>query len=341
MNRFLPIHQQIHVQFLIPLRPERVKAMIKRIIRNVGRLCVSGDRVAILIYHRVLASPDALRTFDINVDDFRDQMKWVRECFHVLPLYDVLQGMRNEDRPLPAVAITFDDGYRDNVNVALPVLKELGLHATFFIASGYLNGGMMWNDGVIEYLRTVPDGKLDLGCVGMGKVEVGSLAERRRLVYELLNKLKYLPFEERESAVNCLRREGHRPSSDLMMRDEDVRRLHREGMEIGGHTRNHPILSRLESAQAYMEIVEGRRDLESLDVGPIRLFAYPNGKFNRDYNAEHVEMVKEIGFEAAVSTDVGVASSSSDQWQLPRFTPWDKAPWRFSVRLLEQYRHPR
>lgn len=320
--------------------PERDNVLFKKFIKSTGRLFVPADRVAILIYHRVLGDPDSLRTFDTTVEEFRKQMRWVGECFHVLPLQEALNRLRNGSCPSPAVAITFDDGYRDNVEVALPVLREMGLHATFFIASGYLNGGMMWNDAVIEYVRTVPDGKLDLGRIGMDAVEIRSLEERRRVIVGLLNRLKYLPFEQRELIVNRLRDEDSRSSSDLMMRDDDVRRLHRAGMEIGAHTRNHPILSRLESAQAYAEIAEGKVDLERLGIGPVRFFAYPNGKSQTDYTQEHVEMVKEAGFEAALSTDVGVASSSSEQWQLPRFTPWDKAPWRFSLRLLEQYRHP-
>lgn len=315
--------------------------MIKTLVRNMGSYFVPADRLAILMYHRVLHSPDSLRTFDITVDEFRKQMRWVCDCFNVLPLPEALQRLRNGGCPSSALAITFDDGYRDNVEVALPVLQELGLHATFFIASGYLNGGMMWNDAVIEYMRTVPDGKIDLNCIGMGTMHFHGMEERRGIIVQLLNKIKYIPFEQRESIVNRLREEDHRSSSELMMRDEDVQYLHRAGMEIGGHTRNHPILSRLESSRAFAEIAEGKQDLERLDVGPIRLFAYPNGKTNIDYTSEHVEMVKQAGFDAAVSTDAGVASCSSDNWQLPRFTPWDKAPWRFSLRLLEQYRHPR
>ena len=72
------------------------------------------------------------------------------------------------------------------------MLKELDLHATFFIASGYLNGGMMWNDAVIEYLRTVPDGMLDLDCIGMGKVQLRGLDERTGVIVDLLKKLKFV-----------------------------------------------------------------------------------------------------------------------------------------------------
>jgi hypothetical protein len=66
----------------------------------------------------------------------------------------------------------------------------------------------------------------------------------------------------------------------------------------------------------------------------VRLFAYPNGKPGRDYSREHVDMVRELGFEAAVSTAWGVGHAASDPYQLPRFTPWDKTPGRFALRLL-------
>ena len=109
-------------------------------------------------------------------------------------------------------------------------------------------------------------------------------------------------------------------------------------MEIGGHTVTHPILARLPSSAARTEIVQGREQLESLLGAPVTLFAYPNGKPGQDYLPEHVAMVRELGFSAAVATAWGAASATTDAWQLPRFTPWDKTPARFMVRLLWNYR---
>jgi peptidoglycan/xylan/chitin deacetylase (PgdA/CDA1 family) len=98
---------------------------------------------------------------------------------------------------------------------------------------------------------------------------------------------------------------------------------------------SHPILARLEPDSASSEIRDSRSRLEAITGAPVTLFAYPNGKPGLDYLREHVGMVRELGFEAAVSTARGVAHSTSDPFQLPRFTPWDRTPGRFLLRLIQ------
>ena len=118
------------------------------------------------------------------------------------------------------------------------------------------------------------------------------------------------------------------------MRPAQIKRLRDEGMEIGGHTVNHPILTGLREQEARAEIVNGKRRLEEITGAPVTLFAYPNGKPGRDYGPREVELVREAGFTAAVSTIGGVANRDSDIFQLPRFNPWDRSPRRLGVRLL-------
>ena len=86
------------------------------------------------------------------------------------------------------------------------------------------------------------------------------------------------------------------------MTSDQVRALHEAGMEIGGHTVNHPILARTDDSVSSVEIANGKEMLEGIIGGPVRLFAYPNGKPGRDYVRQHPEMVKRLGFDAAVST---------------------------------------
>ena len=118
-----------------------------------------------------------------------------------------------------------------------------------------------------------------------------------------------------------------------MMTRDQVRELRRYSMSIGGHTVTHPILAGLPIADARREIDEGRRDLEDTLGEKLRLFAYPNGKPQRDYDKSHVKLVRELGFEAAVSTAWGVSSRTTDRFQLPRFTPWDSNVSKFGLRL--------
>lgn len=104
-------------------------------------------------------------------------------------------------------------------------------------------------------------------------------------------------------------------------------------MRIGGHTINHLILSKLDTQQAREELHGGKQVLEEIVGDRITLFAYSNGKPGQDYQQEHVDMVKEVGFDVAVSTAWGVASEKSDLYQLPRFTPWDNNISKYLLRL--------
>jgi peptidoglycan/xylan/chitin deacetylase (PgdA/CDA1 family) len=296
--------------------------------------------LSILIYHRVLAAPDPLFPGEVERHAFDTQLALLKSRFTVLPLLDAVRLARAGRLPPRAACITFDDGYADNAEVALPLLQKHGLHATFFIASGFLNGGRMWNDSVIETVRMAPAGVLDARHLGLGSHALATLEERRAAIGALIGQLKYLPMAERQQQVDRLALLAGGPlPSRLMMDDEQVRQLHRAGMAIGGHTVNHPILARLPAAEARAEIAAGKAALEQLTGAPVRLFAYPNGKPGTDYLAEHVAMVRELGFEAAVSTAWG-ASRQPDLFQLPRFTPWDRTPRRFTLRMARNLRLP-
>jgi hypothetical protein len=90
-------------------------------------------------------------------------------------------------------------------------------------------------------------------------------------------------------------------------------------------------------AEAREEIVAGKQRLEQIIDREIRLFAYPNGVPGADYDRHHVELAREAGFDAAVSTAWGAASATADVYQLPRVAPWDQTPARFCARLLHSY----
>jgi peptidoglycan/xylan/chitin deacetylase (PgdA/CDA1 family) len=100
-------------------------------------------RLSILIFHRVLARPDPLSPDEPDVVEFEAQMRWVRSWFNVLPLGAAIDRLYAGTIPPRALAITFDDGYADNEELAAPILARLGLSATFFISTGYLGGGIM------------------------------------------------------------------------------------------------------------------------------------------------------------------------------------------------------
>jgi peptidoglycan/xylan/chitin deacetylase (PgdA/CDA1 family) len=291
-------------------------------------------RLSILIFHRVLPATDPLFPREMTAATFRERMLWVRECAVVLPLADAVSALQRGRLPPRALSITFDDGYADNAAVALPILRELGLHATFFVTTGTLDGGRMWNDTVIEAIRGARAPTIALECAGLGDREVATVAAKRQVIGELLTAFKHLPPAERAAKAAAVASAcGAALPDDLMMTRGQVRSLVAAGMDLGAHTVSHPILSALDESTARSEIAAGRDALYALARVPVRLFAYPNGSPTNDYRRLHVDMVRSLGFTAAVSTAWGAARRGDDPFELPRFTPWDTTAGRFALRL--------
>lgn len=295
----------------------------------------SRGRLSVLIYHRVPQRPDALLPGEPGAAEFESTMQWVKSVFNVVPLADGVAGLKSGNLPTRALSITFDDGYANNATVAAPILRRLGLHATFFLATGFLDGGRMFNDTVIEAVRGFRGDVLDLGAVGLGTHAMSTLDERRTAIDAILGGIKYRPEGERaELSEQVAEIARVKLPTDLMMTSEEAAGLVRDGFELGGHTVSHPILAQVDAAIARDEIVRGRARVDELAGRRTRLFAYPNGKPQRDYVAASSELVKELGFDGAVSTSRGAARVGSDPYEVPRFTPWLRTPLRFSVQLL-------
>ena len=290
--------------------------------------------LSILLFHRVLDKFDPMRPSEPDIHRFDKQMRWVKRFFNVLDLSDAVNKLASNSLPPRALCITFDDGYRDNYQNALPILEKYGLTATFFIASGFLNDGIMWNDIVVEGLRNTKLKKIELDEYGLGSIDIHS--DRVECLGSVLSKLKYLSFDQRAKVVadfpDIL---GVAKPGGLMMTTGQVKKLSHRGMTVGGHTVSHPILSRLDAKHALHEIERGKQTLEAIIDQKINLFAYPNGKPGQDYQQEHVDMMKQVNFDAAVSTAWGVATEASDPYQLPRFTPWDENIIKYLLRLAK------
>ncbi len=299
---------------------------------------VLGRRLSILIFHRVLPQPDPLFPGEMDAQAFDALCRELAATFNVLSLRDAVQALARGQLPPRALVITFDDGYADNADIALPILQRHGLQATFFVASGFLDGGRMWNDTVIESLRRTRVERVALPELGLDDVVLRSHSERRAAIDKALSVIKYRTLSQREDDLRVLRTALDEPAlpDDLMMTTQQLRRLHLAGMEIGGHTVHHPILRTLPDDVAEREIREGRARLESLIDAPVTSFAYPNGGPDRDYDLRHVAMVKASGFSAAVSTARGVVTTQADRHQLPRFSPWDRHATRWVMRLLHK-----
>lgn len=292
-------------------------------------------RVCIITYYRILEYHDPLLEPEPDIDTFTWQMETLASCFNVLTLEEAIAAIQENRVPPRAVCISFDDGYRSCHDFALPILSRLRLPATVFVTTGYLDGGNMWNDRIIEAIRRLPEGILDLRDVGLGQHIMSGLMDRKEIAQKINDDSKYLSSDNRLRVIEKLEKLTEIDSdSSLMLTREMIGNLSKNGIEIGGHTITHPILAKLNDDDARYEIEENKRVLEEIIGKPLRLFAYPNGKVKADFDQRHVQMVSDAGYTAAFTTAFGTATKTSDMFQIPRSRPWDLTPFIFSMRLL-------
>lgn len=310
---------------------------ILRGLLELGSPAGPRARLSVVIFHRVLPQPDPLFPGEVDAARFATICGWLKDWFQVLPLDEAVSRLAAGTLPARALAITFDDGYADNRHVALPILQRHGLPATVFVATGFLDGGCMWNDRVIEAIRRTKAAHVTLrgALAAVDALPLGTVEERRAAIASVIGAIKYLPPPERLQAADALCEQlDAPPPTDLMMTSDEVVQLRRAGMQIGAHTVSHPILARLGRDEARREIEQSKHTLESLLGERVGLFAYPNGKPGEDYSPQSVALAREVGFDAAVSTAWGAARRSTDPFQIPRFTPWDRSRPRFGARMI-------
>lgn len=294
----------------------------------------SKARLTVLIFHRVHPEPDPLFPDEPDGERFHQMVSWVGRCFNLLSPDEAVKRLQDGSLPPRAACITFDDGYADNCTVAMPVLQRLGVQAAFFVATGFLDGGRMWNDTVVETVRACSKEVLDLTELGLERYELHSIEARRHTLAAIVGQLKYRQPEERAHLVQRVAEIGGAElPGDLMLTSDQVRQMRRGGMIIGAHTCNHPILANLPESEVRREVSQSKLRLEDILQEEIRLFAYPNGKPGADYRPVDVEIIRSLGFDAAFSTFWGVAMPGCDLMQIPRFTPWEKTELGVNARL--------
>jgi len=288
----------------------------------------------IFSYHQVLAQPDPMRPGAVTAERFERQLRWIAQYCNTLPLGEAVERLLAGRLPERAAAVTFDDGYADNLDVAAPRLQKYGIPAVLFVAVDAVERGIMWNDVVIEAVRAARDA-IDAGRIGLGVIAVDE-SNRVAVSRRLIGALKYRPVAERmEAALSLYESVSNAPLPRLMLEPARLRELPEAGFEVGAHTVNHPILRLLDESAARDEIEGSRVWLTERTGTAPTLFAYPNGKRGDDYDGRHTRIVQELGFRAAVSTNWGCATRRSSVYELPRFKPWEDTAARFYSRLCK------
>jgi peptidoglycan/xylan/chitin deacetylase (PgdA/CDA1 family) len=308
--------------------------LLHGVLKRAGQL-IGKNRLSILIYHQVIKDTDPMRPADPDAQTFRWHMKLLRDYFNPVSLSEAVRQLKKHNLPANSVCVTFDDGYLNNFEVAQPILQEFGIPATVFVASGFSDGSNMWNDRLIDLIGKPDITTFQLNALGMGKVNVTDWQDRGELVERILPDLKYREYRKREKIIDALYLENNaREAPRKMMSTQEIAMLAHKGVEIGAHTIDHPILKTLSDEEQRHQIAGSKEMLERLIGSPVNGFAYPNGRPGSDYDTISMQLVDEAGFEYAVSTTWGCSTPGTNGYELNRFTPWDKNPTRFHLRML-------
>jgi peptidoglycan/xylan/chitin deacetylase (PgdA/CDA1 family) len=260
----------------------------------------------------------------LDTPTLRRQLDYVRRNFHVLPLEEALERLDAGTLPANAAAITFDDGTRNLLTHAAPVLRELGLPAAVFLATGPMGTNeTLWPDRLwLAFARTT-EPEVDLTSFGLGRPSLGSADERGACYAITVERFKDLPDGERierlESLVATLAPElnGDTGPFRLLSWDE-AHALARDGnVTLYPHTVTHPILSRCPDEKVAYEILESCATLERETGEPPTVFAYPNGRVH-DFDERAKTALRRRGVRWALATTTGLAHRDSDPLALPR-----------------------
>ncbi len=293
-----------------------------------------GPAFPILTYHRVNDDGDPFFSA-LPTAVFERQMRHVARAYRVLPLEDLVERLQRGGLPRNALAITFDDGYRDNLTHAAPILARLGLPATIFLATGFIGTAEVpWFDRLAQGLKR--SAAAAVRTPWGGELDLDGVPARLRAMTRTLEHLKRIPDEERHRALEALLVAldvtDQRSFKNLMLSWDDVHALRGLGFTVGAHTVNHPILSRVTPQRAWTEILGSRTMVESACGAAPRAFAYPNGGAD-DYTDTVKRLVREAGFTCAVTTRFGLNTTNTNPWELRRGGPWEHHLPTFALKL--------
>lgn len=282
-----------------------------------------GARGVVLLYHRVDETAD-VHQLGVPHALFDAHLQWLRAECHLMPL-DRLLSAPPEELPDRAVALTFDDGYLDNLTAAAPLLQRHGVPATFFLTSRWLDAeGEYWWDALERSLlggAAVP-AALDLDIAGRRERHLTAAAEDRlALHWRLHDVLVHAPLAERDRIVEVVTRwsGSSRPRVRPMVADEARALAAMPGMTIGAHTVNHLALPDQTADARDREIADASTALGRVIGRPVDLFAYPYGALDRS-----VAAAVRAACRWGLSCEEATLGDSFDAARVPRL---DVKPW--------------
>ena len=313
---------------------------VPQLLMSVRR--ATSPWITVLTYHRVapLEAAEMLDegVVDVTPEQLEGQLTFVRRWFGVVSL-DQLSAYARGCGSLPPnpVLVTFDDGYRDNHDVALPILLRHGVRATFFVATDYVEERrIFWWDRVAHLLKRSARRRVAVEYPERLELPLHDAAARRKSIRQVqriikdrsgLDLARLMGDLERATGVVLDEATERRMADELVMTWEQVVALRRAGMDVQSHTCSHRVLQTLGPLELSHELRDSRKKLEDVLGEPVRAISYPVGK-SLDA-APHVKRaVRDAGYQLGFSNANGINRARA-------FDPLDARRFSLDVALSE------
>lgn len=297
-----------------------------------------GQKLLVLIYHQVFKEQNPYFLNEPDVRVFDQQMAIVSQHFNVVLLSQGLKQLELGTLPPKSIAITFDDGYQNCRKNALPILEKYQLPATLFIPTDAMEEGVMWNDKLFQIIHKTRVNSLKLDN---SSYDLSSVQKKIKAFHHLNTELKFMLPDDRNNFISRLSEQLNVDTfKRVIMCPEEIKQIKSDVLEIGSHSKTHPIFSMLDTDSAEFEFLNSHEKLSQVINGEVTGFAYPNGKYIRDFNDETLATIKNTPYKYAVTTNWGIVTPSTSHHRIPRFTPWDNTPFKFYLRLMSKFIFP-
>ncbi len=295
---------------------------IFRLRRFLRRAVWRKDDVCVLGLHRVLSPEEesranSLPAIVLRKTTFAEILKFLKRHYRVISLAEFLgdrEGEGKGGRSRPRCLLTFDDGWRDNLTTAYPLLKNSGVTAVIFLVTGLIGGReTFWVERLKAACESPSRGKQILT-----RFQESTGLRRRVDLDNLVESLKQMPASKRSRMLDELLQANQEVAEtsegDRMLDWEEVAAMQRDGIEFEAHTVTHPLLIHEDDERIRHELVASRQAVEGRLGKKVRAFAYPNGTWDERVR----NLVRESGYECAFTTDRGWYSVGQDRFIIPR-----------------------
>ena len=292
--------------------------------------------LTVVLYHRVV-DPSGIEDLDPDMIDatpaeFDVQMKYLRDNFQPVSIDDVLEA-RREGRKLPpdSVLVSFDDGYRDNYEHAMPILQRHGMAGLFFVTTGHLTERrLFWWEHLNLLIRKSGQSAVHLTYPAPEALDISTAPAKSRAVRRLTRIVKdhfdldldrFIAGVADACRVDWGYDQARALADRALMTWDHVKAMRRAGMGIGSHTRSHRVLQTLKADDLAAELRESRATLEAQLGEPITTIAYPAGKPIATAAAIR-QAVADAGYKLGFTTRLGInrMASTDDPLDLHRVT---------------------